>query len=336
MKISVRMRKGFTLIELLVVIAIIAILVALLLPAVQQAREAARRSSCKNNLKQIGLALHNYHDTFSTFPPGYVAQQTGVTAGTDAASFWGWQTYILPQIEQSALYDLMQVGQSNLPQALAIAATRQQMQQPIDSLACPSDTAPSSNSNSQINDATPTPYSLSSSTYVGNNSSFASLAVATGDTLVSTFHETSTANGCFWRNSKLQMRDITDGTSNTIMVGERAWQLNNPGGNKRECDGGVVYGLNSGENQNLRATLANGSVALNSTATSVGGVAAPGGDACQFGYSSLHQGGAQFLLADGAVRFISENISAQPNSAHNDVVFENLLNRHDGNVIGEF
>ncbi|MEZ5948121.1 MAG: DUF1559 domain-containing protein [Planctomycetaceae bacterium] len=79
----IQKRNGFTLIELLVVIAIIAILVALLLPAVQQAREAARRSSCKNNLKQLGLALHNYHDTFFTFPPGFVNQ--GDTA------HWGWQ-----------------------------------------------------------------------------------------------------------------------------------------------------------------------------------------------------------------------------------------------------
>ncbi|HBN75421.1 MAG TPA: prepilin-type cleavage/methylation domain-containing protein, partial [Planctomycetaceae bacterium] len=101
---------GFTLIELLVVIAIIAILVALLLPAVQQAREAARRSSCKNNMKQLGLALHNYHDTYSTFPPASVRQPTGGGVNEWESSMIGWQARILGFMEQSALYDLIDWG----------------------------------------------------------------------------------------------------------------------------------------------------------------------------------------------------------------------------------
>src|SRR6056297_53414 len=90
--------RGFTLIELLVVIAIIAVLVALLLPAVQQAREAARRSSCKNNLKQIGVALHNYHDTFSALPPGYIARNVSATAmaGMESGPGFAWGTMLLP------------------------------------------------------------------------------------------------------------------------------------------------------------------------------------------------------------------------------------------------
>src|SRR5581483_8700238 len=94
-------KKGFTLIELLVVIAIIAILIALLLPAVQQAREAARRTQCKNNLKQLGLALHNYHDNFNTFPPGGV----NGTAATSNYQGWGWSIMLLPQIDQAPLYN---------------------------------------------------------------------------------------------------------------------------------------------------------------------------------------------------------------------------------------
>src|SRR4051812_6730319 len=93
-------KRGFTLIELLVVIAIIAVLIALLLPAVQQAREAARRSQCKNNLKQIGLALHNYHDTANTLPPGWIGDPTGSNAGNR----WGWGTMILPYLDQAPLY----------------------------------------------------------------------------------------------------------------------------------------------------------------------------------------------------------------------------------------
>src|SRR5579871_6256397 len=98
-------QRGFTLIELLVVIAVIAVLVALLLPAVQQAREAARRSQCKNNLKQIGLALQNYHDTSNIFPLGYCARLPYVDGATDTTPGWGWPTYILPQLEQGPLYN---------------------------------------------------------------------------------------------------------------------------------------------------------------------------------------------------------------------------------------
>ncbi len=98
-------RRGFTLIELLVVIAIIAILIALLLPAVQQAREAARRTQCKNNLKQLGLALHNYHDiTSNTFPPGYIF---ATSQSTPALNGWGWLTMCLPQLEQAPLFNIL-------------------------------------------------------------------------------------------------------------------------------------------------------------------------------------------------------------------------------------
>src|SRR5450432_3288562 len=102
-------RRAFTLIELLVVIAIIAVLIALLLPAVQQAREAARRTQCKNNLKQLGLALHNYHDvTVNTFPPGYIGYTTaGDLVGT------GWMTMLLPEVDQANIYSALLNGTPN-------------------------------------------------------------------------------------------------------------------------------------------------------------------------------------------------------------------------------
>src|SRR5450432_3348481 len=98
-------RRGFTLIELLVVIAIIAVLIALLLPAVQAAREAARRIQCVNNLKQIGLALHNYHDALGAFPMSYAARGKFVDGMTDTTPGWGWATMILPQMEQSPIFN---------------------------------------------------------------------------------------------------------------------------------------------------------------------------------------------------------------------------------------
>ncbi|TWT63577.1 DUF1559 domain-containing protein [Rubinisphaera italica] len=330
-------RRGFTLIELLVVIAIIAILVALLLPAVQQAREAARRSSCKNNLKQLGLAIHNYHDTFNTFPPGYVRQFS--TGTTEAASFWGWQTYLFPQMEESALFDAMNVGNTQLPNALANATSLNQMGQPIGPLKCPSDSGPDINTRTQLNDTVPAAQSVATTNYVANNSSFGLDTITSPNTQQPVFFETgANANGCFWQNSKLQFRDMTDGTSNTIVLGERSWEMNNPSGTKRQCDAGVVFGANSGETRNLRAVFASGRVGINDSGSGItgGGLTAPDSDNCQYGYSSLHKGGAQFMLADGSIRFISENINNNPSTAHDNVVFENLLSRNDGNVIGEF
>src|SRR5262249_37999311 len=119
-----RRLRGFTLIELLVVIAIIAVLIALLLPAVQQAREAARRTQCRNNLKQFGIALHSYHDTYNHFPPGWV-QYTQTASAANGTAHWAWGTYLLPFVDQAPLYTLMQVGNSSLGmrQALAIGGT---------------------------------------------------------------------------------------------------------------------------------------------------------------------------------------------------------------------
>ena len=114
--------KAFTLIELLVVIAIIGVLIALLLPAVQQAREAARRTQCRNNLKQIGLAYHNYHDTFNTFPPGIVSRIPNNITSSEAGC-WAWGTYILPMVDQAGLYNALNTG-GQYPEAVAATPGR--------------------------------------------------------------------------------------------------------------------------------------------------------------------------------------------------------------------
>ena len=199
--------RGFTLIELLVVIAIIAVLVALLLPAVQQAREAARRSQCKNNLKQIGLALANYHDTSRMFPPGYVSLFDA--ALNDTGPGWGWATSLLPQLEQQATYRKINVNVGiEQPANAAIRLTK------FPAFLCPSDSAPpiwKTWQRSLTTGANIAPIcDVASSNYVGM---FGTTEPGVG------------GDGVFFRNSSVRVGDITDGTSQTLGVGERSFAL---------------------------------------------------------------------------------------------------------------
>ncbi|HWL06901.1 MAG TPA: DUF1559 domain-containing protein [Planctomicrobium sp.] len=347
-------RRGFTLIELLVVIAIIAILVALLLPAVQQAREAARRSQCKNNLKQLGLALHNYVDVHNVFPPGYVLQfpahpTTQANYETHLAdgnynSAWGWGAYILPMMEQAALYQTVSVGTVRPRQALTNATRLQAMQQPLAAFRCPSDTAPGLNI-SKVVDNGGTARASATSNYIGCNTSkqwhttegawvngVGANDLSQWGTPPSTI---SGPDGIFWRNSSVRMRDITDGTSNTLLVGERAWELSNPAGTAFPCAAGNVYGtLAANEQSNVHGCLGSTAGPINFQNSN-----------CNKGFSSRHTGGAHFVMADGSVHFISENIDHRPsfpvrtNSSliHAiDSTLERLMARNDGQVVGEF
>ncbi|MDG1895736.1 MAG: DUF1559 domain-containing protein [Fuerstiella sp.] len=311
-------RSGFTLIELLVVIAIIAILIALLLPAVQQAREAARRTQCQNNLKQIGLALHNYHDLHKTFPPGWVDQTNGNSAN------WGWAVYLLPQIEQANLYARLQVGN---PQSLGLALDDAQklklMQTPLAAFRCPSDTAP------DINDR----HTLHSTSQVEVSVATSNLVAAAGG---ADWTMAGKLTGSFGQNSRVNLREITDGTSNTMVVGERAWTLIIPNGGNAQCGAATVFGMSaSAANGNMpRMTLAKGLFGINETSDDT--TSQPVIDRCGRAFSSRHVGGSQFLLGDGSCRFVSENIERDQTGSNGNFVFQNLLNIADGNIIGDF
>lgn len=270
--------RGFTLIELLVVIAIIAILIALLLPAVQQARESARRTQCKNNLKQIGLALHNYADAFNRFPPGYVAS-ADTTATTPG---WGWSAMILPQLDQSPLYNQINF---NLPIEHASNATA--IRSSIPAYQCPSDIYspgpfPITNSaNVQVVQAGPSCYIGC----VGNDSSDVDNNLTPG-------------NGMLYRNSNITFGDVIDGTSNTIIVGERSWS---------QANGSWVGAPNAGR---LRAGSRNPFAPLDAAASLlllghthwINIMNDPDGGLDDI--SSLHTGGAHVLFVDGSVRFL--------------------------------
>lgn len=349
MKFSLSKRRGFTLVELLVVIAIIGVLVGLLLPAVQAAREAARRMSCSNNLKQLGLALHNYHDTFNTFPAGYRNQfDTKPTTGgeyqtaVDAErTSWGWSAAILPQIEATANYELLQVGNVRLKDALVPGGTVDRLailQTPIAAFRCPSDISPATNDAKQIQDRSGAGRSVATSNYMGVNSSrkwhgsggawitgpgrneLNQWGAGPGDGYY--------PNGIFWRDSKVNMSAILDGTSNTLMVGERGWELGNPAGTTFNCRAGVIYG----------ERITNEQSEVHRTMGSMAGPLNYADGNCNKGFSSLHTGGVMFVLCDGSVRFITDSIDHNSwyNGGTNEVdsVLERLAARDDRQVIG--
>lgn len=336
---SLRRRPGFTLIELLVVIAIIAILIALLLPAVQQAREAARRTQCKNNIKQLGLALHNYHDNFLVFPPGVISSTTG---GAPYQG-WGWNAMILPYMDQAPLYNT--INFSGTMQATAVAngpAT-----QTIGALLCPSDVGGAKVAFFDIVatvGGTATNYAnvVARSSYPGVVGWWNNGGTPTGLN-GATVPTTQNYRGVFGLNSRIGIRDMTDGTSNAIVVGER-YSPNaggqttplQPVGHSTWLGSGGALSDNAAVAHVLGDTVAITSLGPNGATapfTPAGyringnnGGAAPRGQTSGFG--SMHTGGCHFLLGDGTVRFISENID--------NGIYRNLGTINDGTPVGEF
>jgi len=316
------LRRGFTLIELLVVIAIIAILIALLLPAVQQAREAARRTQCKNNLKQLGLAFHNYHDVFTKFPPGVVGRpggswasrcttmSNGVAVPNDDQREWGWGTFILPYIDQAPLYNTLNPDGCRMPDAGDNFNGSTPMNAAYPAYRCPSDTGEQTNAFFA---------GYSTSNYVVNED----------------ICNVNTGNG---------IRDIIDGTSNTLLVAERSLRRDPAG---KRFGGSLIWGRAPASDASNKFRV---NWPINTPTNTTSNSAFSGDSGCtRHGVSSNHEGGAQFLMADGAVRFISENLAhnaaagstttclgMNPNMAGPGFVYQNLFFIDDGNVIGEF
>jgi len=314
--LSLRRRCGFTLIELLVMIAIIAVLISLLLPAVQQAREAARRTQCKNNLKQIGLAIHNYHDTHRTFPPGYIARSVRKLdpAGAESGPGFSWATLILPQIDEDPLYRHFDFNEDakdphNLDHGQEI----------LDQFLCPTDPAPP-------RFALPDGTELASANYVGIYG-FGNMSMMPG-----------TGTGVFHRNSSVRIRDVSDGTSNTICVGERMHVHDNVPMLDATNSNSTWYAVIAGAAR--PAGMMNPTMMEQSPSLVLGhlGQDAMGPMAAMYhtpnstnhivNFSSNHAGGVQFLLCDGSVHFMSDNTHYE--------TFRSLGERADGNVISEW
>ncbi len=339
-----RTRKGFTLIELLVVIAIIAILVALLLPAVQQAREAARRSSCKNNLKQIALALHNYHDVYNVFPPGNISPDpgSGCTNGSGGCRGASWWVRILPMLEQSAAFDqitfngtdwTMQSDRTNRNWAIT-------NQLKVTTLWCPSSPmnktrTENTNSSTQALGA-PGSINVQVTNYVGVSGSYnrGGTGVCCPRPTQWSWPARSNYNGVIIASTTLArkpiaMRDITDGTSSTIMVGEQSNYRRGIAGQNddRASDhAGGAWSGGAGGRADWWLNMTTVRYPINYKSN-----AGYGHRASYFRhtvFNSTHSGGAQFAFADGRVRFLSENINYN--------TLEALCDRHDGNTTGEY
>ena len=278
---------GFTLVELLVVIAIIAILIGMLLPAVQAAREASRRMSCQNNLHQIGVALHNYHGTYRQLPSGWIANPRSHESG------WGWAAAILPQLEESAVYEDI-----NFSRYIKDAAHNKVRVKPVEALMCPSDVHDTvffiaegeSHDDEHDHDGGEENHDHKNGTNVDQGPHFL-FSVAKSNYVgvygTKDIHEDLyNGDGLFYGNSRHRFRDILDGLSQTLMVGERDGRL-----------GGSVW---HGFIHDANAAAARVIGASDHTPNS------PVGHFEDF--RSNHAGGAQFILSDGSVRMITQFI----------------------------
>jgi prepilin-type N-terminal cleavage/methylation domain-containing protein/prepilin-type processing-associated H-X9-DG protein len=352
---SIRGRRGFTLIELLVVIAIIAILIALLLPAVQQAREAARRTQCKNNLKQIGLALHNYHDVFGLFPPMMTGSGTP-SSGAHRNSLSAF-AMLAPYYDQAPIYNMIMAQNPHGPPWNNWTEYTTIMEM----LICPSDTKG------------PEP------TSAGRARGIRNYVLNAGDSDVeSRLNATSGAptliatRGLFATNICYAVRDCLDGTSNTFAASERVRPISQnslgmvaipplgAGATPAACTATYNYGTGEYFNPPYTADTApgfrwaDGRMYFSGFTASVppngpSCFTAPGATHWDRGYytpTSRHEGGVHCLMADGAVRFVSENIHAgnqaaappayTASSASPYGVWGGLATRLGGEVIGEF
>ena len=289
-------KRGFTIVELLVVVSLIAVVMALLLPAMQRSRQDARRVQCKNSLKQFGLALHNYHDTFRVFPPGWVSREGAPGVGARI----GWQTFILPFVDQAPLY--VQID-FNKPPHEADGKPRKAFLTFLPLYRCPVDPAPDLNTLRG---------GYATSNYSGNYGDVPPprlRPLGLGDFWPGAVDAPMKSRGIFARNSSVGIRDITDGTSNTFLVGERGFA----------SGAGIWVGVTDNAHEDDTLTDCSHRSRLNAGWSS---------------YSSRHGGGVHMLMCDGAVRFVGEAIESKP--APELGTFQKLGCKNDGQVIGEF
>ena len=326
--------SGMTLIELLVVIAIIGVLIALLLPAVQRAREAARRAECVNHFKQLGIALHNYHESHSSFPPGCLGEWS--LAGSQG---WGWSAFLLPQIEQKGLSHQIAMNRNSLHLVLFSPTLQASLRTSIPLLRCPSDAGSELAHDFRLLSGFPVSSPAAAPFHGGHGGGAGVFGIRVASSnYVGSFGDfwnpnqtwnskDYVGNGAFGSNVVVGLRDLVDGTSQTIVLGERSWR------GYAATWAGVEY-LDDCNTLGVSMVLGSAYYPINATAN-VYNLSCDGGGSVGFG--SQHSGGANFLLGDGSVKFLNQSIESQYDVEPEYMgVYQRLARRNDRRPVGEF
>lgn len=293
---------AFTLVELLVSIAIIGVLAGLLLPAVQQAREATRRMQCQNNLKQIGLAFQNYHSSLRRFPPGYISNVNSL--GNEIGSGWGWGSLLLPQLEQPAIYN-----QINFNLGIEHSANINARLHKMPTFLCPSDSTPD---RWQVENRNP-----STGAFVSN---ICEVAPSNYVGMFGTFEPGVDGDGMLFRNQSIGFQSVLDGSSSTLLVGERGFRLGPATWTGAVTNAVIVPdgsdGVGTGPPESASSLI------LSHSGDGFG----PGDRRSHVNqFFSEHTGGVQFLFVDGHVSFLSSSIDYK--------VYQGLTTRAGGETI---